>query len=134
MINSISTLGFVKGTATAAVFKSVLPQFAVLGAGVIIRVKWASVAAVTGNVTWGAAFEPTSLATINSDHFGTQVTTTTTVSGTAGLPVETAITIPYANMGSAVSNNLYRLQIQRLATDTMVGNAELLSVTLESAA
>jgi hypothetical protein len=134
VINNISTLGFNDSATWGAVFKSVLPQFAALGSGIIVHVKWASVAAVAGAAMFGAAYERMNL-TFNSDHFGTQVTTTTTTSGTAGVLNDTAIAIPYANMGSTVSGDPYRLQIQRIganAGDTLVGNAEVLFVTVES--
>lgn len=134
VINNISTLGFNDSATWGAVFKSVLPQFAALGSGIIVHVKWASVAAVTGAAMFGAAYERMNL-TFNSDHFGTQVTGTTTTSGTAGVLNDTSITIPYANMGSTVAGDPYRLQIQRIGAngaDTLVGNAEVVFVTVES--
>lgn len=134
VINNISTLGFNDSATWGAVFKSVLPQFSALGSGIIVHVKWASVAAVTGAAVFGAAYERMNL-TFNSDHFGSQVTATTTTSGTAGVLNDTSITIPYPNMGTTVSGDPYRLQIQRIGangSDTLVGNAEVVFVTVES--
>jgi hypothetical protein len=135
-VNSIPFLSFASGTTIGTTFIYNLRWGAVVSAnGVIVRIKWASATATTGNCNWGAAWERMGALTVASDHFGTQVTQATATNGTVELFTETAITIPYANMASAVAGDAFRLQIQRVTggSDTMAGAAQLFTVSVENA-
>ena len=129
--NQIPFLSFASGTTITETFIGMVPWGVLLSSsGVKVDITWNSASATTGNVNWGAAYERLGNATIASDHFGTQVTQATTVSGTVSINVTTTIAIPYANMNSAVAGEPLRLQIQRVtgASDTMAGAALLTTV------
>jgi hypothetical protein len=134
-VNQIPYLSFAAGTTITSVFIGLIPQGIVYSTnGLKVRLQWNSASATTGAVNWGAAFERLGVATVASDHFGAQVTQATTVGGTVNIDVETAITLPYANLNSSVPGDPFRLQIQRVtgAPDTMVGAAQLFTVTIEA--
>ncbi|SRR6266404_2719931 len=136
-VNAIPFLAFNDAATWTSTFIGMVPWGEVFASGIIVRLKWASATAITNAVKWGVAYERLGVLTVASDHFGTQVTGTTTVGGTVELFSETAITIPYANMVSSVAGDPFRLQVQRLgadAADTMVGDAQLFTVSVENAA
>jgi hypothetical protein len=138
IVNGTPYLSFSGGTTVGAVFITVVPQNqSISTSGIIIRLKWACATATPGTVVFGVAIENTSVTAISGNAFGTQVTGSLAGSGTAYLPVETAITIPYANMASLVPGQLFRLQVQRgaLSGDTATTQAILLlSASIESVA
>jgi hypothetical protein len=140
-VNGIPFLSFASGTTITTVFIGVIPKGTLLvpspGAptgGIKLRIVWASATATTGNCNWGVAYERLGVATVASDHFGTQVTQATPTNSTVELTTQTAISIPYANMNSSVAGDPFRLQIQRVTggSDTMAGAAQLFTVTMET--
>jgi hypothetical protein len=134
-VNQTPFLSFASGTTISTFFIGVIPQGALFSSnGLQIRLFWSSHTATSGAAVWGAAYERLGVATVVSDHFGTQVKTTTNVGGTVDINVETDITLPYSDLNSSVAGDPFRLQIQRVTggSDTMSGAAQLFAITLEA--
>jgi hypothetical protein len=133
-VNSTPFLAFNDSATWGTVFIEATRWGAVLTSGVVIRLRWASATATTGSVVWGVAMERFGILTVASDHFDTQATATTTTNGTVEIITETDITLTTIN--SVVAGDVFRLQVQRLGangSDTMVGDAQLFSVSIENA-
>lgn len=132
-VNSTPYLSFAQSVVSTTVFKWKVPWGAVLTGGVVIRLQWCSATATTGNVFWGVAIENFGVATVVSDHFDTQTTAAATVGGTVSITTETDIT---ETNNTLAAGQDFRLQVQRVGTsgsDTMVGAAQLFTVSIESA-
>lgn len=132
--NSIAVLDFDDSTGEDAIFLGVVPQSAALGSGLIVVIKWTATTATSGAVVWVVSFM--GLTTdIDSDSFDTSATATTTTNATSGIPNTTSITI--TTIDSIVAADAYRLKVSRNAgsgSDTMTGDAEIISVEVRSAA
>jgi hypothetical protein len=132
-VNAIPSQDFLNGVINSIFFAGTVPQGLSWTTGLKVILKWAGVPA-TGNVMWGAAFEPTEGANVSSDHWGVQVTATGASAG-ANIETSTSISVPAANLGTLASDQLFRLQISRVGTnagDTMAGIAHLLAVAVEA--
>jgi hypothetical protein len=129
-VNSIPFLAFNASVTWSSVFMGKVPAGVTLASGVIVRLLWGSATATSGNVIWGVAIERFGILTVVSDHFDTQATATTTTNGSVSILTETAITQTAIN--SMTNGNTFRLQVQRTG-GTMVGDAQLFSVSIESA-
>lgn len=132
--NSIAVLDFDDTTSESVFWVSVMPEAANLSLGLIAHIKWAATSATTGNVTWGVQFERMTT-DMDADSYDTAAVGTTACSGTNGIPSDTAITI--TTIDSIVAGDMYRVKVYRDAaagTDTMAGDAELVSVEIRSAA
>ncbi len=133
--NSIPFLAFNDSATWTVSFMGMVPWGANLGAGCTVRLKWASHTATTNSVVWNASFERFGTAAVTSDHFGTAAAVTTAVGGTIDIVTTSSLPITYANMGSVVAGDWFRLLIQRIGangSDTMVGDAALYTVSIES--
>jgi hypothetical protein len=134
-VNQTPYLSFASGTTITSFFIGIIPQGALFSTnGLKVRLQWNSASATTGNCNWGAAYERLGVATVASDHFGTQVTQATAVGGVVDINTETDITLPYSDLNSSVAGDPFRLQIQRVTggSDTMSGAAQLFTVTIEA--
>jgi len=132
--NSIMTLDFDAATREEAVFVSVIPEAAVLGSGLTARINWTATTATTGNCVWGIQYEKMNT-DIDSDSFATAATTTSATNATSGIITTTTITT--TNIDGLAAGDPYRLKVFRDAangSDTMTGDAELISVEVRSGA
>lgn len=134
-VNSIPYLAFNDAVIWTSTFIGMCPWGAVLTGGVMVRLNWASATATAGDVVWGVALEKTGSTTVATDSFDTQTTGTSTTNVSAvELWTQTAIT--QVNLDGIVAGDVFRLQVQRVATaggDTMIGDAQLFTVSVESA-
>ena len=132
--NSIAVLDFDAATAEVAIFLGIIQEAASLASGLKIRIIWTATTATTGACRWGS-----SLMRLNSDididSFDTEYFVTTTTNATSGIPNTSEITL--TNIDSATAGDGFRLKIFRDAnngSDTMTGDAELITVEIRSAA
>jgi hypothetical protein len=132
--NSISVLDFDAATSESTVFVGVMPETAVLGSGIKVRLHWAATSATSGNCVWGVQLERMNT-DMDSDSFATAVTATSVTNGTSGIPTVTELTV--ATIDGLLAGEPYRLKVYRDAangSDTMTGDAELVAVEVRSAA
>jgi hypothetical protein len=132
--NSIAILDFDDSTDENAIFLSVIPEAAVLGSGLKIRLIWTATTATSGDCVWEVALERMTT-DIDSDSFDTIASATATTNGTSGVPNYSEITL--TTIDSVVAGDGFRLKITRDAnngSDTMTGDAELIAVEVRSAA
>jgi hypothetical protein len=127
-------LDFNDSTREEAVFVSVVPEGANLASGLSARIQWTATTAVTGNCVWGLQFERMNT-DIDSDSFAASATASAVTNGTSGIVTTTTITT--TNIDGVDAGDPYRLKVFRDGTDgadTMVGDAELISVEVRSGA
>lgn len=135
--NFIPVLGFNDTTSYSSFFIGVCPPGAILTSGIVVRIKWMAATATTLKTVWGCSFERMNTDE-DADSFDTEDTdsaTATTCSGTSGIMVESVVTCTHID--SMTVGDAYRLKIARKvadANDTMVGDAQVVTVTTESAA
>jgi hypothetical protein len=132
--NSIAILDFDDATDESAIFLGVIPEAAVLGSGLKIRLIWTATTATSGDCVWDAALERMTT-DIDTDSFDTAASVTTTTNGTSGVPNYSEITL--TTIDSVTAGDGFRLKINRDAnngSDTMTGDAELIAVEIRSAA
>jgi hypothetical protein len=132
--NSIAILDFDDATDESAIFLGVIPEAAVLGSGLKIRIIWTATTATSGACVWDASLERMTT-DIDSDSFDTAASVTTTTNGTSGVPNYSEITL--TTIDSVTAGDGFRLKINRDAnngSDTMTGDAELIAVEVRSAA
>jgi hypothetical protein len=132
--NSVMVLDFNDSTREEAVFVSVVPEGANLASGLSARIQWTATTAVTGNCVWGLQFERMNT-DIDSDSFAASATASAVTNGTSGIVTTTTITT--TNIDGVDAGDPYRLKVFRDGTDgadTMVGDAELISVEVRSGA
>ncbi len=139
--NSHPCLDFDDAAATeSAIFSAVLPRH-YAGGGITVLLHWSATTAITGNVMWQSAFERMSAIAsapldIDTDGFATPVTWTAqatdpTLSG--NVVIDSQAHTNGAQINSIAVGDLFRIKVERLgsnASDTMVGDAELLGVEL----
>lgn len=133
--NSIAVLDFDDTTEESAMFVACMVEGASLGSGLIIRIKWVAASATSGDCSWGVQIMALNATTdIDSDSFDTAVVATTTAPGTSGFTATTSITI--TTIDSLAAGESYRIRVYRDTTgaDTMVGDAEIHSIEVRSAA
>lgn len=133
-VNQTPFLSFASGTTISSFFIGVIPQGALFSTnGLKVRIQWNSATAITNICQWGAAYERLGVATVVSDHFGTETLVSSTVGGTVSINVEADISMPYSTLNSSVAGDPFRLRIRRVtgAPDSLVGAAALFTVTLE---
>jgi hypothetical protein len=131
--NSIAVLDFDDATDESAIFLGVIPEAAVLGSGLKIRIIWTATSAISGDCIWDVSLERMTT-DINTDSFDTSASVTTTTSGTSGVPNYSEITL--TTIDSVTAGDGFRLKINRDAnngSDTMTGDAELIAVEVRSA-
>lgn len=130
--NSILVLDFDGGsTNEEAVFVGVIPEVANLSSGLDVRINWMATTATSGQCRWGVQFEKMTTDS-DGDSFDTATEAHSTTNATAGIPTITTITA--TSIDSLASGDFFRMKIYRDASDTtndtMVGDAELISVEL----
>ena len=131
--NSRAYMGFNDTTAQSTSWVDVMPESAVLTSGLIVRIFWAAVSAVTGNVIWKADFDK--LVSATTDSYDTAVSVTTTVPGTAGNIVTSSITITTIDSIAAGDGYFFRLTRDAAnVSDTAAGDARIILVEIRSAA
>lgn len=132
--NSIPFLAFDTATSWSTVFIGVVPWGQVLTSGVVVRIKWMAATATTLKTVWGCSFERMNTDE-DADSFDTEtVDAGVTCSGTSGIMVESAITC--TNIDSMVAGDAFRLKVARKvadANDTMAGDAQMVTVSIENA-
>jgi hypothetical protein len=105
------------------------------GGDLTVTVIWTATAAVAGDVRWQAVFERMgAYDDLDVDSWGTTVTWTSTASGTCGYPVYSTGTFTQAQADAIAAGDAFRIRVKRLGTgaaDTMVGDAELVAVTIQ---
>jgi hypothetical protein len=132
--NSILVLDFDDATDESAVFVSVIPEAASLGSGLKIRLHWMATTATSGNCVWDVSLERMTT-DLDTDSFGTIASATAAANGTSGILTVTEITL--TTIDSVTAGDSYRLKVTRDAnngSDTMSGDAELVTVEVRSAA
>jgi hypothetical protein len=132
--NSIAILDFDDTTNENAIFLDIIPQFAILGSGLNIRLIWTAATATSGDCVWQVALERMTT-DIDTDSFDTAASATVTTNATSGVPNYTSITL--TTIDSVTSGDGFRLKVTRdavNASDTMTGDAELIAVEIRSAA
>jgi len=103
------------------------------GGNFTVLVKWMATTATSGDVDWEAAFERHAAGVdLDSDSFGTDGTATQTTSATSGAVSTASIAVSPSSTPSAGES--FRLRVRRKgSTDSMTGDAEMLSVELQEA-
>jgi hypothetical protein len=133
--NSIAILDFDDTTDESAIFLGIIPEAAVLGSGLKIRLIWTAAATnPSGDCVWDASLEKMTT-DIDTDSFDTAASVTTTTNATSGVPNYSEITL--TTIDSVTAGDGFRLKINRDAnngSDTMTGDAELIAVEVRSAA
>jgi hypothetical protein len=132
--NSIAVLDFDDATDESAVFVSIIPEAADVSSGLIVSLRWMATTATSGDVRWSVAWEKSNT-DLDSDSFDTATAATAAANGTSGIVTVTNITC--TNIDSLAAGDLFRLRVQRVGgdgADTMTGDAEILAVSIESAA
>ena len=132
--NSIMILDFDAAAREEAVFVSIIPEGAVLSSGLSARINWTASTATSGNCVWGVQYERMNT-DIDSDSFDTGATATSATNATSGIITTTTITT--TNIDGLTVGNPYRIKVFRDAangSDTMTGDAELISVEVRSGA
>lgn len=132
--NSIAVLDFDDSSAEGAMWVFVMPEGASLGSGLIVRLHWMATSATSGGVTWEVSVERMNT-DLDADSFDTVATGTSTTNATSGIATTTAITI--TTIDSIAAGEPCRIRVRRLpadASDTMVGDAELICGEVRSAA
>jgi len=128
-------LDFDDTTAESAQFAGILPRN-YAGGGITLTLIWLATTATTGSVKWNAQFERHQDDTddLDTDSFATAQTATGAAATTAGACQYTPIVFTNgAQIDSLAAGESFRLKITRDAVDgadTLVGDAELLSVEL----
>ena len=136
--NAHPTLDFDDSAATeAAVFSFILPRHYAAG-GITVYLHWAATSATSGNVIWQTSFERVgaSVQDMDSDGFATAITLSAAATdGTSGKVTSTnQAHTDGAQIDSIAVGELCRLKVERLgsnASDTMVGDAELVAIELK---
>jgi hypothetical protein len=132
--NSIMVLDFDAANTEYTVFAGVVPRNANLASGLKVIINWTATSATTGNCVWQAEF-------MDMDHdldnitWGTATTATATTNATSGISNVTTITLLSSALDGLVAGEFFLLRIARLGgngSDTMLGDAELISVSVEA--
>jgi len=132
--NSIALLDFDDTTNENAIFLGVIPQGAILTSGLKIRLVWTATTATSGACVWDASLERMTT-DIDTDSFDTAASITATTNATSGVPNYSTITL--TTIDSLAAGDGFRLKINRdanNASDTMVGDAELIAVEVQQVA
>ena len=133
--NSIAVLDFDAATDEAAIFSSVIPNYANLASGLKIRLSWMATTATSGNVRWGVQIERSNT-DLDADSYDTATLVTSAANGTSGIVTVAEITATAID-SLAVGDN-FRIKVYRDAddavNDTMTGDAELIAVEVQHVA
>lgn len=134
--NSIPVLDFDASADESAEFSGVMPRH-YDGGGITITIAWMATSATTGDVVWNAALKSVTddADDLDTKAFDTARTATTTTASASGEVKYTTISFTDGDqMDFVAAGEYFRLQILRDAdngSDTMTGDAELLSVEIK---
>jgi hypothetical protein len=133
--NGVLVLDFDDTAVEAAVFVGVIPEGATLTAGLQVRISWMATTATSGSVRWGVQWERAGT-DLDANSFESATEDHSTTSGTSG--IETVTTITSTAIDGLTPGDRFRLWIYRdvsdTTNDTMVGDAELVSVEVRQVA
>lgn len=132
--NSIAVLDFDDATDESAIFVNVMPEGAVLGSGLLIRLHLTATSATSGNSVWDVSLERMNT-DLDSDSFDTVASATVAADATSGKPFYADITL--TTIDGVTPRDGFRLKVTRNASngsDNMSGDAELFLVEIMSAA
>jgi hypothetical protein len=131
---ALRTLDFNDTTEQAINFVGIIPEGMAFPSGFRIRIHWRGATAVTGNVRWVASIGKLGSPNGTPIEVTCAVPASNTTSGTAAAVAEIVVT---SLGGIAASRDPFKLTIIRRAADatndTMIGDAQLLTVELASA-
>ena len=132
--NNIMVIDFDDGaTNEVSVFLGIIPEGADLTSGLSVRINWMATSATTGNCRWGVQFEKMTT-DMDADSFDTATEAHSATNATAGIPTITTLTC--TSIDSLTAGDFFRIKIYRdssdTTNDTMVGDAELISVEVRS--
>jgi hypothetical protein len=132
--NTILVLDFDDGASNeAAVFLGVIPDSANLASGLSVRINWMATSATSGNCRWGVQFEKMTTDE-DADSFDTATEAHSATNATAGIPTITTLTC--TSIDSLAAGDFFRMKVYRdssdTTNDTMVGDAELISVEIRT--
>jgi hypothetical protein len=132
--NERPVLDFDDTAQETAIFSGVLPA-GYAGGGITVTIWCAMTSAVAGTLGWDVSIERLQALTddLGANSFATaQVVTAITVPATAGILMVMTLNIAHgANMDNLAGGELFRLRLRRnVATDTAVGDAEVLRVSV----
>lgn len=131
--NRIDVLDFDDTTSESIFWIGYLPQGSDVSSGLKVVIHWTATSATSGDVTWEVAFDSMKNVDIDSDSYDTAVSAHSTTNGTSGIVNTTEISI--TTIDNIASGTPYKFRVARLpanASDTMVGDAELIAVELRS--
>jgi len=135
--NGITVLDFDDShpTGEVAIFVGVIPNDAILTSGITVRIVWTA-AATDGNCSWGVQWMRCNT-DIDGDSFDVATKGIAATNVTSGIPNVTTITCASSAIDGLLAGETYRLKIYRdtgdVVNDTMVGDAELLTVEVRTA-
>ncbi len=120
------------------IFEGIIDQFYNVFESLQIVIHWAAASAIVGAVRWIASIENLGAAgqDLDADGFAAGVASTPTTNGTSGVLTYSLLSMTNVVADAIVAGNSYRLKIERDATDgadTMVGDAQILSVNVRMA-
>lgn len=133
--NAHPVLDFDAAADESAIFGGVLPRH-YAGGGITVRLGWLASSATTGDVVWNAAIErhDDDVTDLDADSFAAAQAATATTASASGETQYTDIAFTDgAQMDSVAAGESFRLKITRdadHASDTMAGDAELLTVEI----
>jgi len=128
--NNQLILDFDDTSAESAIFEGIMPR-TYDSSGLTVVLVWAATTAITGDVKWNVSFEK--LVDLDTDSFAVANTVTETVAGTSGQVVYTELSYTNGQIDGIVIGDRYRLKVTRDAvdaSDTMIGDAELVAVSI----
>jgi hypothetical protein len=134
--NAHPVLDFDDSDNESAQFSAVL-QPGYDGGGLTVDIYWAATSATSGSVVWDVSFER-GTTDIDSDSYASANSATASTNGTSGIITKTTITFTDgAEMDSMAAGDFYRVRLGRHGSngsDTMSGDAEMLSITVRETA
>lgn len=136
--NGHSLIAFDDTVLEEIIFEGVMRQWYNANESLQVILQWAAATAVVGNCRWVAQFENLAAGgqDLDADGFAAGITASPSPDGTSGVLTYTLLGFTNAAADAIVAGNAYRLRVQRDAAnvaDTMVGDAQLLSVALRMA-
>jgi hypothetical protein len=132
--NSIPVLDFDAASTEYAVFGGFIQDGANLTSGLHVNIHWTASTATNGNCVWQAEFKDMD-DDLDSITWGTPVTGISLTNATNGAPTTTTISLSSAQIDNLVAGDFFLLRIARSggsASDTMVGDAELIALEVET--
>jgi hypothetical protein len=134
--NNHPVLDFPTGGYTAAYFHGVIPDN-YDGQNIDVALYVAMTSATSGAINFNVRIENLTAQDIDSNGFAGYVGTTTTVSSTSGVLVESVISLSGSALDGVAAGNPFRIEVTRhtssRANDTATGDAELLMVEMRIA-